>query len=341
MRHASAVRRALAAVVALAATMAFTVGGAGVAVAAGPPSASTNPASGVTDTAATLNATVFPNQNQTTYHFEYGTTTQYGTQTPDQGPINGNAGKDVSAAVSGLAPSTTYHFRVVATNSAGPAFGSDATFTTAAPGTGSGNGPPAPQNTVTIAATPTLLTFGRTVTVTGQVSGPDNANVDVTLEENPFPFTAGFKATPVSTKTNATGAYSVVVTPGANTRYRATAKTKPPVTSPEVAITVRAKVTLRLGDSTPRAGRRVRFSGTVTPAHDGKVARIQRRTATGSWRTVARATLVAATPVNGVPRSKYAKRVKVTRKGVYRVRVTTGDGDHALGTSPRRRAVVH
>jgi hypothetical protein len=328
------VRRAIG-VCALVAVMAF----AAVAVAAGPPSASTSPATNVTDTAATLNGTVFPNQNETTYYFQYGTTTEYGTQTPTAGPVNGNAGKDVSAGVTGLAPSTTYHFRVVATNSAGPAFGSDATFATGPPGSGTG-APPAPQNTVTITATPTLLTFGRTTAVAGQLTGPNNANVQVTLEENPYPYTGGFKATALSTTTNATGGYTIAAAPGANTHYRVTAKAKPPVTSPEVAITVRPKVTLRLGDTTPRRGQRVRFSGTVTPAHDGKVARIQRRTRTG-WTTVGRATLVAGTPVNGVARSKFARRVRISRSGTYRVRVTPADGDHAAGTSPRRRARVH
>ena len=35
-----------------------------------------------------------------------------------------------SAAIEGLTPNTTYHFRIVATNSAGTGYGSDATFTT-------------------------------------------------------------------------------------------------------------------------------------------------------------------------------------------------------------------
>jgi hypothetical protein len=336
-RKARPLRRVWSSTAALASVLvvATAVAGIGSAV-AGPPGATTGAATAVTDTTATLEGTVFPNREETTYYFEYGTTTAYGARTPDQGPTGGNAGKSVNANVTGLAPSTTYHFRVVAVNPSGTAFGSDATFTTAAPGA---QQPPG-RNAVTIAAAPPTVTFGRPTTISGQVTGPDNANVEVTLEENPHPFTGGFKATAVKTTTNATGAYTMAVTPSVNTRYRVTAKTKPPVTSPETTVDVRVRVGFRLSDRTPAVGQRVRFSGIVTPGHDGTVARIQRRFRTG-WRTVARATLVAATPVNGVARSRYSNRLRINRSGTFRVRVTPTDGDHVRGTSARRRARVH
>ena len=193
---------------------------------------------------------------------------------------------------------------------------------------------------MTITANPGTVTFGRPTTIAGQVTGPDNANVEVTLEANPYPFTGGFKPTGVKATTTATGAYSMAVTPTVNTRYRVAAKTKPPVTSPEVTVNVRVRVGLRLSDYTPAVGQRVRFSGIVTPAHNGAIARIQRRTATG-WRTVARTTLVGTTPRNGVARSRYSRRLRINRSSTYRVRVTPTDGDHVRGTSARRRARVH
>ena len=329
---------------ALAVTIALSV--AAVALAAGAPSATTNPATAIGDTSATLNGTVFPNQRATTYYFEYGTTTAYGTQTPTEGPQGGNAGKDATATITGLTPNTTYHYRLVANNMDGSAFGSDVSFTTGAPGTtpppGGGNQPPpAPQNTMTMTATPAAVTFGKPVAIAGQVNGPGNANVEVILEENPFPFTGQFRNTPVTTRTNATGGYTMAVTPSLNTRYRATVKTTPPITGPEANVTVRPKVTLGLSDSTPRRGQRVRFRGTVTPAHDGKTLEIQRRIRKGVWRTVARVTLATGTPLNGVARSKFARRVRISRSGVYRARITPGDGDHDVGTSRRRRARVH
>jgi hypothetical protein len=326
-------RRRAGAALAVLAALAIAVAAVVPAV-AGPPTATTEAATDVTSTTATLNATVFPNREQTTYFFEYGTTTAYGSRTPTQGPIGGNAGRKVRADVTGLAPSTTYHFRVVATNPSGTANGADLTFTTAAPGA-------TPQgNAVTIAARPSPVTFGRATTISGRVTGPGNAGVEVTLEENPFPFTGGFRNTSVRATTNANGDYSMAVTPSVNTRYRVEARTSPRATSPEITVNVRLRVTLRLSDSTPAAGQRVRFFGTVRPAHDGKVARIQRRTRRG-WRTVARTILRPATPVAGVTRSRYARRLRINRSGRYRVRVSPADGDHIVGTSPRRRAVVH
>lgn len=100
----------------------------------------------------------------------------------------------------------------------------------------------------------------------------------------------------------------------------------------------RTKVTLRVSDQTPAAGRRVKFSGTVTPAHNGKVARIQKRA--GAWKTVATAKLVGTTPAGGVARSKYSKRLRINRTATYRVRVRPGGGD-PTGTSPSRRVRVH
>ena len=309
---------------------------AGPAIAAGPPSASTNAATNVTATSATLEGTVFPNQNDTTYYFEYGTTTAYGTQTPTQGPVGGNAGKSANADVTGLTPSTTYHFRVVAVNSAGTSVGNDMTFTTLATGGG-----PGAQNAVTIGATPTTVTFGRATTIAGQVTGPGNTGVQVTLEEDPFPFGDGFKATTLTATTDASGNYTLTVIPSLNTHYRVAAKTSPPVTSGEVAVNVRVKVSLRLSDSTPAVGQVVRFSGLVSPAHNGKTVQIQRRTSTGRYRTIATTTLVATTPAKGVERSKFAKRIRVRSNGLYRARVAPGDGDHVTGLSARRRATVH
>jgi hypothetical protein len=303
-----------------------------VALAAGPPAATTSAASNVTNTSATLNATVFPNQNATTYYFQYGTTASYGAATPTQGPVSGNAGKSVSADLTGLTPGTTYHFRIVATNSAGPSNGADTTFTTT-----SGPSPPAPANAVTIASKPTTVTFGGSTLVSGQVTGPGAAGVTVTLEQNPFPYTGGFKSTALTTTTTATGAYSLAVAPTGNTHYRITAKTTPPVTSSEIAVGVTVKVGLKLSTRTPRIGQRVRFSGTVTPAHNGKRAQIQRRTAAGTWKTVAAATLVAASPVNGIAVSKFSKRLRISRTATYRVQVNPADGDHLTGTSSSRR----
>jgi hypothetical protein len=308
---------------------------AGIALAAGAPTATTQPATNLAATTATLNGTVSPNGSDTTYVFQYGTTTHYGSQTPTQGPLKGNADKSVSAKVAGLAPSTAYHYRLVGTSSAGTVDGADVTFTTTAPGASSGT-------TLSIAASRPTVTFGQPTTISGTLTGPSIAGATVTLEENPAPYTGAFKSTGLTATTNATGAYSIAVSPAKNTHYRVSAKpAKKPATSAEVAVRVHVKVTFRVGDRTPRRGQRVLFSGTVLPGHDGKIARIQRRTASGAWRTVATTTLVTAGPVGTTTRSKYAKRLRIRKSGTYRVRVAPADGDHIAGTSGRRSLVVH
>jgi hypothetical protein len=98
------------------------------------PAVVTGSASGVTSTSATLNGTVNPEGAATTYQFQYGTSTGYGTATPAS-PASAGSGSIVvseSASVSGLSASTTYDYRLVATNAAGTTDGSNQTFTTPA-----------------------------------------------------------------------------------------------------------------------------------------------------------------------------------------------------------------
>jgi sugar lactone lactonase YvrE len=92
-------------------------------------------ASAITPTSATLHAKINPNSFDTTYRFEYGTSTSYGTNAPvpDADIGSGSAEKGVSQVVGGLAHGTLYHFRVVATSAAGVSYGEDAQFTTAMP----------------------------------------------------------------------------------------------------------------------------------------------------------------------------------------------------------------
>lgn len=86
----------------------------------------------VQGTTAKLNGYVNPNNSPTNYRFEWGTTTAYGNQAPDFEPFVGEGGQpiSVSATINGLDVSTTYHFRVVATNAFGTTKGPDETFTT-------------------------------------------------------------------------------------------------------------------------------------------------------------------------------------------------------------------
>jgi CSLREA domain-containing protein len=106
-----------------------------------PPVAATSAAQGVTATGATLAGSLTPNFRTTTYHFEFGLTTNHGATTPNQSAAAGLSAVDVTAAVAGLTPSTTYHYRLVATSDEGSSSGQDMTFTTPA-GTGPANARP-------------------------------------------------------------------------------------------------------------------------------------------------------------------------------------------------------
>jgi hypothetical protein len=97
--------------------------------ATGPPVVTTNGATNVAASSATLNGSLDPHGLTTTVSFQYGTTTSYGSATPMQSQT-GNTYRNIAANISGLIPHTTYHFRMVATNSGGTRLGSDRTFIT-------------------------------------------------------------------------------------------------------------------------------------------------------------------------------------------------------------------
>lgn len=101
----------------------------------GPPRITKEPTSGLGHEAATINAKVDPDALASEYHFEYGKTTAYGTEVPLGGGklAAGEAPVAVSATLSGLEIGVTYHFRVVAGNSAGTTVGPDQVFTTIPP----------------------------------------------------------------------------------------------------------------------------------------------------------------------------------------------------------------
>ncbi len=98
------------------------------------PSATTQPATAVSATGATLNGTVNDNTAGTTARFEYGASTAYGsTIAATPGAIAAGSGDTaVSAALTGLTCNTTYHYRVSARNANDTHSANDQSFTTSA-----------------------------------------------------------------------------------------------------------------------------------------------------------------------------------------------------------------
>jgi len=101
----------------------------------GPPRITYKSTSAIGHETGTLNAEVNPGELETTYRFQYGESTAYGIEVPSGGAsIGSGAGPvAVSAPLSALKLGVTYHFRVVAENSAGTTIGSDQKFTTIPP----------------------------------------------------------------------------------------------------------------------------------------------------------------------------------------------------------------
>jgi hypothetical protein len=95
----------------------------------GRPVVITNPATLITSHSARLNGTVDPHGLSTATYFQYGRTTAYGSRTSNQ-TKTGNNYQNVSANIADLSAGTTYHFRIVGTNTAGIRYGADRTFTT-------------------------------------------------------------------------------------------------------------------------------------------------------------------------------------------------------------------
>ena len=142
----------------------IATGGSGTVTVTTPPAVSAGGASNVTTTGAQISGSVNPNGFSTTYHFDYGTTTGYGTSTASANAGAGTGSSAVSTVLSGLTPATLYHYRLSASNNGGTANSSDRTMTTAI-------GPPAPAMPVVATLAPTNV--GATV---ADVAGTINPN---------------------------------------------------------------------------------------------------------------------------------------------------------------------
>jgi hypothetical protein len=99
------------------------------------PTVQTGSASSVAVHTATLSGAVDPHGWDTTYLLQYGASTAYGQSSPTV-PVDMGAAESpqpVVVGVSGLLPGTTYHYRLIASNSGGTSYGQDMTFTTGEP----------------------------------------------------------------------------------------------------------------------------------------------------------------------------------------------------------------
>jgi len=97
-----------------------------------PPVTSTTAVSDILPFSATLRGLVNGSGFTTSVDFEWGLTTDYGnTATATQSPIKGATNVVVSKPITGLQSSTTYHYRIKATNPIDITYSDDMSFTTA------------------------------------------------------------------------------------------------------------------------------------------------------------------------------------------------------------------
>jgi hypothetical protein len=292
-----------------------------MAAAAAKPGAATLGASKVTITTATLNGQVNPNGSPTIYYFQYGTTTAYGSRTPDVGAGSGTAAGKVATPVAGLGPNTKYHYRFVAHNALGTSAGADRAFTT----------PKQPLG-LALAANPNPVAFGAPSTLAGTLSGTGNAGRPIQLQQKPFPFTTAFANLGNAQLTNAQGGFAfALLSVPLTTQYRVLVTDKPSIVSPILTVNVTVVVGTKTTRTHVHRGGHVHFSGTLHPGVANIPIAVQKLNAKNHWVTISG----SITRTGGV----YGKTVRIRRGGSYRVYAGASGGTFAPGAG--RKVRIH
>ena len=231
-----------------------------------PPGVQTGSAQSVSITTATLTGAVDPKSRSTTWWFEYGTSTAYGSKTSSQSAGSGSGAKNVSAALKGLVSGATYHYRLVAKSDAGTTTGSDATFQTQG---------------VTLTPASREVVFGRAVLLRGTI--PTRvAGQPVTVFAQPYG-TISFQSVAV-VLTAADGSWAYLAKPTIATAYRALWQG---VTSAAIGVGVHPAVAFG------RTGLHFNVHVGAGRGFPYRVVQLQRRTAAGTWSTIKRVRLGA------------------------------------------------
>ena len=144
----------------------------------------------VTNSGATLNGSVTPNNSQTTYWFEYGQTQSFGSVTAFEAAGNGTASVALSATLSGLAPHTKYYYRLIGQNAYGVVVGATQNFTTI----GS-----AAAGLPTVTTTPAMKVGTSSATLAGRIN-PHNVASSYWFEYNTNANLAGTVQTVVASQ---------------------------------------------------------------------------------------------------------------------------------------------
>jgi hypothetical protein len=288
------------------------------------PLAITNGAIHVLASSALLKATIRPNGGETTYYFQYGLTTAYGLQTPSASVGSGTAKVKVGQAVSHLQTGATYHYRVIAVNSAGTREGHDRTFKT------KGN------KLKFVVPKPAPDVFGTPTILRGTLTGFGAASHRVALQASPYPFLESFTEVGLPGVTDALGRFAFrVANLSVNTQFRLVTLDPLPIYSSVVTVPLAVRVTFKVRSSGQLG--LVRLYGTVSPAAPGARVYFQllKPVRPGKNEATTRYVNQISTGVKrgGKTSSRFSLVVKVRKGGRYRAFVKVRQGPLSSGYS--------
>ena len=290
-----------------------------LAASTGPPQVATGGVSHVRGSTAELEGTVYPHNLPTTWFFQYGPTTAYGSTTPPQALPAATTRIKVGQITSGLQPG--YHYRIVAYNSASNGnarVGKDRIF-------GSKSRKVKFQMPKSLQPIPYKHSF----VLSGTVSGIGSAGLGLVLQETAFPYLSEFNTVTAPVITSSTGAFSFhlsslqtsaefrVITTGPRPQYSGVIKQQ---VTPIVSLHVRHSSAAGL----------VRLYGTITPSVTGAHVLIQlnkparpgntEKTSERTSRYVTQFSTIAQKATKTM--SRFSVVVKVVHSGHYRAYVS-------------------
>jgi hypothetical protein len=284
------------------------------------PAVTTGGVSGVSSSSVVLHGYVNAKGQSTSYVFQYGTTKGYGAQTTLASAGDGTATIDVTQAVGGLQPYTTYHYRILASSPGGATPGLDRTFTTAK----------VPLS-LQISGVPNPVLYSDPFSVQGTLSGTGAPGRAVALQINQFPYLAGFKTYGNPELTSSTGSFSFpVLGLLENAQLRVVTTASPYVASPTVVEGVAVRITLHARRvQRRRRGLFYRLYGTITPAEVGASVGFQWMRPGVPSVNQGGAFSTHATPTS----SRYGTVVRIRHRGLYEALVLIKDGSHVSAYS--------
>jgi hypothetical protein len=292
------------------------------ALAASAPQVTTGGTSGVGYSGGTLEGTVNPEGKATSYYFEYGTSSSYGTQTSALEAGNGTDAITVSEAITGLQAGKEYRYRIVGSSEAGKSYGSERHFTTAS----------IPLS-LTISGSPNPVIFGSPFFVQGSLSGTGAGGREIVLQSNPYPYTRGFQTVGNPELTSSSGSFSFpYVGLLENAELRVQTVGSPTVTSG----TVLEGVAVRVGLHIVRAARRGYFKvyGTVSPAEVGALVGFEQLRPGNRYVNVNGTVVRRGSSATSV----FSRTVRLRGNTLYRALVLVSDPAHASIESASVRA---